>query len=154
MAGKGAGMKKLGYTAHVALAAAILMTASCSSVYTGDVAYLIKQPKNRRDFTITFSYDEERERNILRQIGWEGRIINWQIECSSRYFFFRPFHFDQGDRSTRPILCLVRKYLCDTDSPEGGYVFQGYIYLDKSFDLSRPITIILADKAIRVVFLS
>ncbi|UCF30064.1 MAG: hypothetical protein JSV26_08240 [bacterium] len=134
------------------LAAAILGTVSCRTVSKGDIAYLIKHPRSHRDITISFSYDEERERNILQRIGWQGRIIIWQIECTNRYFFFRPFQFTQGDLITRPVLCLVRKYLCDDKTPEEGYVFQGYLYLDERYDLSRPITITLADRVIRVVF--
>jgi hypothetical protein len=134
------------------LATALFFVVSCQTITTGDVAYLIRQPEPHPDITITFAYDESRERNILDRIGWEGRIITWQIECTDRYFFFRPFSFEQGDQSTRPVLCLQRKYLCDRNAPDGGFVFQGYLYLDEAYDLREPVTITLADKVIRVIF--
>lgn len=120
---------------------------------SAEVAYIIKRPAGDKDVAITFSYDKESEEAILERIGGGGRILNWQVQCTGKYLFYRPFHFQQGDLTTRPVLCLVKKYLCNGDVPEGGYVYTGYLYLGEDFDLREPIIITLADKVVKARFI-
>ena len=135
------------FTAIIAVAVPLLPSPSLS-----DVAYIIKNPAGRQDVEITFSYDPQAELDVLGKVGGDGRVLLWQIQCTQKYFFFKPFNFTQDDHVSRPVLCLVRKYLCDDGSPEKGYVYQGYLYLDKDYDLTKPVVITLADKAVEATF--
>ncbi|TNF47906.1 carboxypeptidase regulatory-like domain-containing protein, partial [bacterium] len=83
----------------------------------------------------------------------DGRVLLWQVQCTKKYFFYKPFHFVQDDLVSRPVLCLMRKYLCDSNLPEKGYVYMGYLYLDNGYDLTKPITITLAKRVIDAVFI-
>jgi hypothetical protein len=120
---------------------------------SGDVAYIIKKPSGDRNVSIIFTYDPEAESEILEAIGEEGHVLMWQIQCGDKYVFYRPFEFAQGRITIRPVLCLMKKYFCQTYGEEDGFVFQGYLYLDTKFDLKSPINITLADKVIRATFL-
>ena len=117
-----------------------------------DVAYILRKPAGDRDVTIIFSYDHEAEKEILESLKIDGHILLWQIQCAEKYVFYKPFHFSQGRLTIRPVLCLVKKYGCQTDDEKLGYVFQGYVYLDPDFELSSPINITLADKVVRATF--
>lgn len=117
-----------------------------------DVAYIIKKPSGSRDVSFIFSYDPEAEAEILAKIGEEGHVLLWQIQCVDKYVFYRPFELTQGRVSTRPVLCLIKKYYCQTDGHKEGYVYQGYIFLEPMFDLSSPINITLADKTVQATF--
>ena len=130
----------------------ILALLLCLPVFA-DVAYIIKKPSGDRDVSFIFSYDPEAEREILSKIGEEGHILLWQIQCVDKYVFYRPFEFTQGRISNRPVLCLIKKYYCQTDGHMDGYVYQGYIYLEPVFDLSSPVNITLADKTVQASFL-
>lgn len=117
-----------------------------------DVAYILRRPAGDREVSIVFSYDHEAEREILDSLKIEGHILLWQIQCADKYVFYKPFHFSQGQMTIRPVLCLVKKYGCQTDDDHTGYVFQGYLYLDPAFDLHGPINITLADKVVPANF--
>ncbi|NOY86293.1 MAG: hypothetical protein GXP52_03195 [Deltaproteobacteria bacterium] len=136
------------FTAIIAIAASSFPSASL-----GDVAYIIRSPAGQRDVEITFSYDPQAELDVLGKVGGDGRVLLWQIQCTKKYFFFRPFNFTQDDHVSRPVLCLVKKYLCDDGSPEKGYVYQGYLYLDRDYDLTKPMVVTLADKAVEATFI-
>ena len=117
-----------------------------------DVAYIIKRPSGDRDVSIIFSYDPDAEGDILAKIKEEGHILQWQIQCADKYAFYRPFEFTQGRISIRPVLCLVKKFYCQTDGDKEGFVYQGYLFLEPVFDLSSPVNITLADKTIQATF--
>jgi hypothetical protein len=117
-----------------------------------DVAYIIKKPSGDRDVSIIFSYDSDAEAQILAKINEPGHILQWQIQCADKYAFYRPFEFTQGRISIRPVLCLVKKYYCQTDGDKEGFVYQGYLFLEPIFDLSSPVNITLADKTIQATF--
>jgi hypothetical protein len=129
----------------------LLITLFCVPL-AADVAYIIKKPSGNRDVSFIFSYDPEAEREILSKIKEDGHILLWQIQCVDEYVFYRPFEFTQGRFSSRPVLCLMRKYYCQTDGDKDGYVYQGYIFLEPIFDLSSPINITLADRTIQAIF--
>ena len=118
-----------------------------------DVAYIIKRPSGDRDVSIIFSYDPEVEREILAKIGEKGHILTWQIQCADKYVFYRPFEITQGRRTVRPVLCLVKKFYCQTDGAAEGFVYQGYLFLEPVFDLKSPVNITLADRTIQATFL-
>ncbi len=120
---------------------------------SGDVAYIIKKPSGDRDVSIIFTYDRDAEIEILKSLKEEGHILMWQIQCTDKYVFYRPFEFTQGRIGVRPVLCLVKKYFCQTDGAKDGFVFQGYLFLGDDFDLKSPINITLADKIIRATFI-
>lgn len=117
-----------------------------------DVAYIIKRPSGDKDVSIIFSYDADAEADILAKIKEEGHILQWQIQCADKYAFYRPFEFTQGRISIRPVLCLVKKFYCQTDGDKEGFVYQGYLFLEPVFDLSSPVNITLADKTIQATF--
>jgi uncharacterized protein YuzE len=129
----------------------ILLTLICAPL-VADVAYIIKKPSGDRDVSIIFSYDPEAEEEILSKINEEGHILTWQIQCADKYVFYRPFEFAQGRFSVRPVLCLVKKFYCQTDGEKEGFVYQGYLFLEPIFDLSSPVNITLADKTIQATF--
>jgi hypothetical protein len=120
---------------------------------TGDVAYIIKRPSGDRGVSIIFHYDSEAEDEILAALKVEGHILLWQILCVDKYVFYRPFEFNQGRIGVRPVLCLVKKFSCQTGGDENRFVYQGYLFLDKNFDLESPINVTLADKTIRAMFI-
>jgi hypothetical protein len=128
-----------------------LLTLVCAPLIA-DVAYIIKRPSGDRDVSIIFSYDPDAEGDILAKIKEEGHILQWQIQCADRYAFYRPFEFTQGRISIRPVLCLVKKFYCQTDGDKEGFVYQGYLFLEPVFDLSSPVNITLADKTIQATF--
>ena len=128
-----------------------LLTLLCAPLIA-DVAYIIKRPSGDRDVSIIFSYDPDAEADILAKIKEEGHILQWQIHCADKYVFYRPFEFTQGRISIRPVLCLVKKYYCQTDGDKEGFVYQGYLFLEPFFDLSSPVNITLADKTIQATF--
>ena len=136
------------FTAIIAVSALFLPSASLS-----DVAYIIKNPAGQKGLEITFTYDPQAELDILKKVGGDGRVLLWQLQCTKKYFFFKPFNFTQDDHVSRPVLCLVRKYLCDDGTPEKGYVYQGYLYLDRDYDLTEPVVVTLADKAVEATFI-
>lgn len=117
-----------------------------------DVAYIIKRPSGDRDVSIIFSYDPEAEKEILQKIKEKGHVLLWQIQCADKYVFYRPFEFTQGRLSVRPVLCLVKKFYCQTDGEKEGYVYQGYLFLEPFMDLSSPLNITLADRTIQATF--
>ena len=119
----------------------------------GDVAYIIKRPSGDRDVSIIFSYDPEAEAEILAKINEDGHILLWQIQCADKYVFYRPFQFTQGRFSTRPVLCLVKKFYCQADGGKEGFVYKGYLFLESMFDLASPLNITLADKTIQATFI-
>ena len=137
----------------VPLLLTILIVSFLCVPVSGDVAYIIKQPSGDRDVSIVFTYDPEAETDILKSIDEDGHILLWQIQCADKYVFYRPFEFNQGRIGIRPVLCLVKKFYCQSDGEEDGFVFQGYLFLDDDFDLKSPIYITLADKTIRATFL-
>jgi hypothetical protein len=128
-----------------------LLTLVCAPLIA-DVAYIIKRPSGDRDVSIIFSYDPDAEGDILAKIKEEGHILQWQIQCADKYAFYRPFEFTQGRISIRPVLCLVKKFYCQTDGDKEGFVYQGYLFLEPVFDLSSPVNITLADKTIQATF--
>jgi hypothetical protein len=128
-----------------------LLTLVCAPLIA-DVAYIIKRPSGDRDVSIIFSYDPDAEGDILAKIKEEGHILQWQIQCADKYVFYRPFEFTQGRISIRPVLCLVKKFHCQTDGDKEGFVYQGYLFLEPVFDLSSPVNITLADKTIQATF--
>lgn len=130
----------------------LLLTVICIPL-AADVAYIIKKPSGDRDVSIIFSYDPEAEAVILDKINEDGHILQWQIQCANKYVFYRPFEFTQGRFSVRPVLCLVKKFYCQTDGEKEGYVYQGYLFLEPMFDLSSPVNITLADKTIQATFI-
>ena len=129
----------------------LLVTAFCAPL-AADVAYIIKKPSGNRDVSFIFSYDPEAEQEILAKIGEDGHILLWQIQCADKYVFYRPFELTQGRFSTRPVLCLLKKYYCQTDGDQDGYVYQGYIFLEPVFDLSSSVNITLGDKTVQAHF--
>jgi hypothetical protein len=129
-----------------------LLTFLCAPLIA-DVAYIIKRPSGDRNVSIIFSYDPEAEAEILAKINEDGHILQWQIQCADKYVFYRPFEFTQGRFSIRPVLCLVKKFYCQTDGDKEGFVYQGYLFLEPIFDLSSPVNITLADKTIQATFL-
>lgn len=131
---------------------ALLVIFLCVPV-SGDIAYIIKKPSGDKDVSIIFSYDPEAETEILKTIKEDGHIILWQIQCANKYVFYRPFEFTQGRIGGRPVLCLVKKFYCQSDGEEDRYAFHGYLFLDDDFDLESPINITLADKVIRATFI-
>ena len=128
-----------------------LLTLVCAPLIA-DVAYIINRPSGDRDVSIIFSYDPDAEGDILAKIKEEGHILQWQIQCADKYAFYRPFEFTQGRISIRPVLCLVKKFYCQTDGDKEGFVYQGYLFLEPVFDLSSPVNITLADKTIQATF--
>ena len=137
----------------VPLLLTILIVAFLCVPVSGDVAYIIKKPSGDRDVSIVFTYDPEAETDILKSINEDGHILLWQIQCADKYVFYRPFEFNQGRIGIRPVLCLVKKFYCQSDGEEDGFVFQGYLFLNDDFDLESPINITLADKTIRATFI-
>jgi hypothetical protein len=131
----------------------LFLLALLSPPIMGDVAYIIKRPSGDRDVSIIFSYDPEAEAELLAKINEDGHILQWQIQCAQKYVFYRPFEFTQGRFSIRPVLCLVKKFYCQTDGDKEGFVYQGYLFLEPMFDLSSPVNITLADKTIQATFL-
>lgn len=138
---------------NITIFLSILLLTVFSAPLTADVAYIIKKPSGSRDVSFIFSYDSEAEADILSKIGEDGHILLWQIQCVDKYVFYRPFEITQGRFSTRPVLCLIKKYYCQTDGDKEGFVYQGYIFLEPVFDLSSSINITLADKTIQANFL-
>ncbi|UCG39639.1 MAG: hypothetical protein JSV00_05315 [bacterium] len=136
-----------------AMAASFALVALSVAPAAGEVAYIIKSPSGDRDVSIIFSHDPDAESEILAKIGERGHILLWQIQCSDKYVFYRPFEFTQGRMSVRPVLCLVKKFFCETDGERKGYVYQGYLFLEPNFDLKSPIKVTLADKHLRATFI-
>ncbi len=141
------------YTVSVLSIAAIFFVVIPPPLSSAEVAYILKNPGNDADVEVTFTYDPIYEQEILSKIDEDGRILLWQVKCTRKYFFYKPFHFVQGDIMSRPVLCLVSKYLCDSGLSEKGYVFMGYLYLENGYDLTRPITITLSNRVIDAVFI-
>jgi len=137
----------------VSLAMSVFLLTLVCAPLIADVAYIIKRPSGDRDVSIIFSYDPEAEAQILAKIKEDGHILQWQIQCADKYFFYRPFEFAQGRFSIRPVMCLVKKYYCQADGDKEGFVYQGYIFLEPIFDLSSPVNITLADKTIQATFI-
>ena len=134
------------------LLSTLLLIVFCGPL-TADVAYIFKRPSGNEDVSFTFSYDKETEAEILSKIGVDGHIILWQIQCVDQYVFYRPFVLTQGRFTSKPVFCLIKKYYCQTDGQQEGFVYQGYIYLEPVFDLSGPINITLVDKTLQADFL-
>lgn len=141
------------YTVGVLAIAAIIIAVLFPAPSSAEVAYVLKKPGDDNDVEVTFTFDPVYEQEILGKIGGDGRVLMWQVQCTKKYFFYRPFHFAQDKLISRPVLCLVKKYLCDSDLPDIGYVYMGYLYLDAEYDLTRPITITLSNKVLDAVFI-
>jgi hypothetical protein len=130
------------YAVSVISIAAIIFVAISPSLSSAEI-----------DVEVTFTYDALYEQEILNKVGGDGRILLWQVQCARKYFFYRPFHFVQDEIMSRPVLCLVKKYLCDSGLPDKGYVFMGYLYLDNGYDLTKPITITLSNRITDAIFI-
>ena len=141
------------FTVSVLTITALILAVIPPSMSSAEVAYILKTPGDDKDVEVTFTFDPVYEQEILSKVGGEGRVILWQVRCTKKYFFYKPFHFAQNDVISRPVLCLVKKYLCDTSLPDKGYVYMGYLYLDGKYDLSRPITITLSNRSLDAVFI-
>ena len=141
------------YAVSVISIAAIIFVAISPSLSSAEIAYILKKPGDDADVEVTFTYDALYEQEILHKVGGNGRILLWQVQCARKYFFYKPFHFVQNDIMSRPVLCLVKKYLCDSGFPDKGYVFMGYLYLDNGYDLTKPITITLSNRITDAIFI-
>jgi hypothetical protein len=126
-----------------------------SSPARGQASYTFMRVAGYADLDVTFSYDAVEEKKVLSRIGpvaQGGRILLWWLACSRTVAIYKPFLIAQGDRVVSPVLCVDRIYSCDLRSPDRGNVYRGYLYLEKGFDLSRPVRLTLGDRTIEGTF--
>jgi hypothetical protein len=121
----------------------------------GQASYTFMRVAGYADLDVTFSYDEIEERRMLARIGpvaQGGHILLWWLACSKTVAIYKPFIIAQGGHAVSPVLCVDRIYSCDTRSPDRGNVYRGYLYLEKGFDLARPVRLTLGDRTIEGTF--
>lgn len=125
------------------------------STASADVSYTFKRLGGYSEIDLTFSFQKSEEKRILNEIGpvaQGGHVLLWFLACSRTVALYKPFLIRQGSLVASPVLCVDRTYFCDPTTPEKGNVYRGYLYLEKGFDLRKPLQITLGNTTLKGVF--
>ncbi len=135
--------------------ASVMLALAASLPARAESSYTFKYVAGLADFDLTLSYDPLEEKRIISEIGsiaQGGRILLWWLACGKTVAIYKPFTVGQGGQTDSPVLCVERVYSCDPSDPEKGNVYRGYLFLQKGFDLSRPVSMTLGNRTIKGVF--